>query len=86
MNKGFIERATEDVLQELKLKTWRFDVKAVRSVPHGEISQIRLFDAIGRDKVAVVNFQRKKKNTGRDLKELKARIRAQLNSLVAVDG
>ncbi len=81
MDKKAIARATEDVLRELDLKAWEFHVKAVRAVPHGEISQIRLYDTIGHDKVAVVNYRIPKRPQAGDLTELKARLRQQLRTL-----
>ena len=81
MDKKAIARATEDVLRELDLKAWQYDVKAVRAVPHEEISQIRLYDTVGNDKVAVVNYRIPKRNPAGDLTELKARIRLQLRTL-----
>ena len=75
-----IERATEEVLQELNLQDWRFEVKLVLSLPQGEIRQIYLVDTAGNDKAAVVNFQIPKGNIDRDIKQLKSRIRNQLIS------
>jgi hypothetical protein len=73
-----IERVTEDVLRELNLKNWRFEVKRVQSVPRGEVRQIYLLDTAGNDRAAVVNFQLAKGSIDQDIKQLKARIRNQL--------
>ena len=82
-----IRRATEEVLEELDLNEQRFAIEPALGAGDGESSrQIRLLDEQGSDRATVVNFQDKDGNISIYFDDIKAKIRKQLETLVAIGG
>jgi hypothetical protein len=79
-----IRQATEETLSELQLNAQRFEVEPALGASDGETSrQIRLFDAAGNDKAAVINFEDKNGNVPIYFDDIKAKIRKQIEALTA---
>lgn len=78
-----IKQATEEVLSELQLSAPRFEIEPALGAANGEAArQIRLFDADGNDKAAVVNFEDKNGNVTIYFDDIKDKIRRQLETLI----
>ncbi|HEY0458447.1 MAG TPA: hypothetical protein VGC97_04795 [Pyrinomonadaceae bacterium] len=74
-----IRRATEEILSEFNLAESRFEIEPALGASDGATArQIRLFDADGGDKAAVVDFKDKNGDVRGDFEEIKEKIREQL--------
>jgi hypothetical protein len=77
-----IRKATEEVLAELNEDARRFEIEPALGPASGENArQIRVFEADGTDRAAVVDFQNKDGGVSIYFEEMKDKIRRQLETL-----